>query len=130
MLEIYFSGSFGMLCKKASAQNYMDLPESCYMCCVNQTTIDGQFANVYGFTESVIRTATTAIGFRADEDGVMYSGQYDTVVSGYGFSPRDVNQNLFNRSQGTKNPLKNPNRNLPFQLLSRTSVDWLLIVNN
>ena len=89
-----------MICKKSAAHNFIDLPKNCYMCSTSQTTVDGQFSNLYGFTENVVRSATVAIGFRADEDGVMYNGQFENSVAGYGFSPRDVNQNLFKRPNG------------------------------
>ena len=89
-----------MLCKKAISGDYNYLAENCYMCCVKLTTVDSPYANLYGFSEVFIRSATTTIGYRNPEDGEVYENQYETVMSGHGFSPRDVNQDLFRRSDG------------------------------
>ena len=95
-----------MLCKKAISGDYNYLAENCYMCCVKLTTVDSPYANLYGFSEIFIRSATTTIGYRNAEDGEVYANQYETVMSGHGFSPRDVNQDLFRRSDGKIIPNK------------------------
>ena len=89
-----------MLCKTAVAGTFPDLAHNCYMCCVKLTTVDSPYANLYGFAENVIRTATTAIGFRTIDDGELFPDQYETCVSGHGFSPRDINQQLLLQPEG------------------------------
>ena len=120
-----------MLCKKAAADNFQNLPDSCYMCCQKLTTVDSQYANLYGFSEAFIRTATNTIGFRTEEDGVMYPDQYEVCVSGHGFSPRDVNQNLLKQPQGTQKDFKYASISiLPFQSWLKTSLSCPWIVNS
>ena len=94
-----------MLCKKAVTGDYLYLRENCYMCCVKLTTVDSPYANLYGFSETFIRSVTTTIGYRTPDDGEVYANQYDFCMSGHGFSPRDVNQDLFRYSEG-KLPFK------------------------
>ena len=99
-LQTFSKGSMGMLCKNAVAGDYRNLGDNCYMCCTKLITVDSPYANLYGFAETFIRSATTIIGYRTVTDGELFEDQYEHCMSGHGFSPRDVNQNLFQRTQG------------------------------
>ena len=89
-----------MVCKKVTTSDYTQLQHHCFMCSTKITTIDCPYCNLYGFSELVIRASTSVIGFRIESDGELYEGQYETTLSSHGFSPRDVNQDIFRYPEG------------------------------
>ena len=76
---------------------YENVQQVCVPCAVKITVIDGPHNNLYGFCEMFVISASSAVGYRTDEDA---QERYQHVISGHGFSPLDVDQRLFDDPNG------------------------------
>ena len=82
----------GALCPESRDKDFRQLEETCYPCSVKITVVDSVHANLYGFSELVVISMSSVLGFRQDED---HKDRYEHVVSSHGFSPGDVPTRLF-----------------------------------
>ena len=76
---------------------YNKVQDRCYPCSVKNQVIDAPHANLYAFCELFIISSSSTIGYRTDEDS---QERYIHVVSSHGFSPLDVNQEIFDNEDG------------------------------
>ena len=59
--------------------------------------VDSPHSNLYSFSELVIISLSSVLGYRPEEDE---KERYQHVVASHGFAPGDVPQELFDNPEG------------------------------